>query len=162
MITFSTEFLRTRFLWILWIYSLCNLRYMYYYVSIPPGNNERDLHKMLDCISLISSNGDLLLLGDFHAPDVNRSTLTASSTRSPALCECIINKNLIQMVTGLTHHLRIHVGNTLDVILRNCPDRVSNILVHHEPTSAHYRISFHVKEGNSYSIIELKVAPYPN
>ena len=125
------------------LYSNCILVYCAY---IQPGNDERDFHQTLELISSIPSRSDLLLLGDFNAPDVNWNTLTASSTRSSALCECIFNKNLIQIFMGPMHHL----GNTLDLILTNCPDRVSNIFVDQKLTSDHYRISFHVEAGNSH------------
>ena len=92
-----------------------------YCVYIPPGNDETDFCQMLDLTSLIPNNSDLLLPGDFNAPDVNWSTLIACSTRLFALSEYIFNKNLIQMVSSPMHHL----GNTLDLILINCFDRVS-------------------------------------
>lgn len=71
-------------------------------VYIPPGSDENLINQLLDLINLLPSDNDIILLGDFNVPDVNWDAMTASTSRSAALCECIFN-NLIQMVTGPTH-----------------------------------------------------------
>ena len=67
----------------------------------------------------------LIVVGDFNAPDVNWSTLTASSHSSKYLCDVVSRLNLIQLITVPTH---IH-GNMLDLLFTNIDDCVQNISV---------------------------------
>ena len=63
------------------------------------------------------------LLGDFKAPDINWSTLSASSDFSSTLCDLIIQFNYVQQLNHPTH---IH-GNILDLIMTSLVDTVSDI-----------------------------------
>ena len=73
------------------------------------------------CSILISSH--LILLDDFNIPDVNWSTLHASSSSSSTF----YSLNLMQLINVPTHTM----GNTLDLVFSNCnhPDLISNIQV---------------------------------
>ena len=72
---------------------------------------------------MLPADRDLLLVGNFNAPDISWNTQTTSTICSSSLCDSIHSKNVIQLITSETHKL----GNTIDLILLNCPDRISNI-----------------------------------
>ena len=65
----------------------------------------------------------LILLGDFNLPDVNWSSLTSSTPSSGLFCDLSLDLNLLQLVNCPTHS----GGNTLDLILADCPDTVTDI-----------------------------------
>ena len=70
-------------------------------------------------------NEDILILGDFNAPDINWSTVSASSAASITLCELVFQNNLLQIIPESTHLL----GDVLDLILTNSPARIMNITI---------------------------------
>ena len=107
----------------------------------PPSSSDDHFNRLLDLIHSLPVHGDVLILGDFNVPDVDWDTLSASTSRSSSLCDCIFENNLIQMVTGGTH---CH-GNTLDLILTNSPGRVTNVLIDNKLISDHHRIYFDVE-----------------
>ena len=83
--------------------------------------------------------------------------MSASNYQSSSLCDTIVAKNLIQMVTKQTHKQ----GNILDLILTNSPDRISNISLDPSMISDHYKISFdvevtkHLNKGTGGSNLEI-------
>ena len=66
----------------------------------PPSSNDDHFNRLLDLIHSLPVHGDVLILGDFNVLDVNWDTLSASTSRSSSLCDCIFENNRIQMVTG--------------------------------------------------------------
>ena len=90
---------------------------------VPPTSTEGSFNTLQDFILSLPDGIDLFLLGDFNSPDINWNTMSASNYQSSSLCDTIVAKNLIQMVTKQTHKQ----GNILDLILTNSPDRISNI-----------------------------------
>ena len=67
---------------------------------VPPHCPHHIIHDTLDVISNLSSikNSHLVIVGDFNIPDVNWSTLTASSIAGSLVCDCIFDNNLVQSV----------------------------------------------------------------
>lgn len=91
-------------------------------------------------------NSDVILVGDFNAPDINWSSLNSSSHTSHCLCSCIVNNYLVQLVSNSTHVC----GNILDLIFSNSPDRLSIPCIDtlNRSSSDHFLISVNL---NSYS-----------
>ena len=93
----------------------------------------------------MQSTVEVILLGDFNAPDINRSTLSASSDFSSNLCDLIFQFNCVQQLDHSTH---IH-GNILDLIITSSVDTVSDINLTQEFNqvikSDHHLISFKLR-----------------
>ena len=116
---------------------------------IPPNCSDEYQQDVLRSIQSLHTHNDVILLGDLNAPDVNWSTLSASSPFSSSLCNAFYSNNYIQMVTQPTHHK----GNTLDLIFTNAPARLNNICVdstgkflksdHYPVTADIFSISIH-------------------
>ena len=66
-----------------------------------------------------------MLTGDFNAPDINWLNLSASSSFSSSLCDCLYAQNFQQIVFEPTH---TH-GNTLDHVLTTNRDRLQNLSI---------------------------------
>ena len=90
----------------------------------------------------MQSTVEVILLGDFNAPDINRSTVSASSDFSSNLCDLIFQFNCVQQLDLSTH---IH-GNILDLIITTSVNTVSDINLTQEFNqvikSDHHLISF--------------------
>ena len=90
----------------------------------------------------MQSTEEIIVLGDFNAPDINWSTLSANSDFSSNLCDLIFQYNYVQQVNHPTH---IH-GNILDLIITSSADSVSDINLTQEFNQAiksdHYLIDF--------------------
>ena len=107
-------------------------------VYIPPNCHDRSFLDYINSIGCINYGMDVVILGDFNAPDVNWSSLSASTPSSTTLCDVVFRNNLLQVVSEPTHVL----GNTLDLILTNSPDRIANIVVSSPALSDHSLITF--------------------
>ncbi len=96
-------------------------------VYVPPNSCDTYHLTLFDHIHAQCSHGDtdVVYVGDFNAPDINWSTLTSSSHSSYLLCSCVVENNLVQLVSDPTHLC----GNILDLILTNTPSRLSNFRV---------------------------------
>jgi len=60
----------------------------------------------------MQTEGHKVIMGDFNSPDINWSTLTASSEFSSSLCDIIFQYNFSQLIDLPTHKQ----GNILDLI----------------------------------------------
>ena len=110
---------------------------------VPPSSTTPDYDNIFLPLHSIPDSAHLILLGDFNITDVNWSTLNASSTSSTSFCDRIFSLNLEQLVNNPTH-IR---GNTLDLVLSNFPDLISDLTVDTrtcESISDHYLINFHL------------------
>ena len=107
-------------------------------VYIPPNCHDRSFLDYINSIGCINYRMDVVILGDFNAPDVNWSSLSASTPSSTTLCDVVFRNNLLQVVSEPTHVL----GNTLDLILTNSPDRIAKIVVSSPALSDHSLITF--------------------
>ena len=119
-----------------------------------PPNSESSYHqKLLVYISdIMQSAVEVILLGDFNAPDINWSTLSASSNFSSNLCGLIFQFNYVQQLNHPTH---IH-GNILDLIITSSADTISDINLTQEfdqvIKSDHHLISFKLHQTYSTPI----------
>ena len=108
-------------------------------VYVPPNCSDsyhlglNDFIKNLTSTSSSSVSLNHLIIGDFNSPDINWSTLCAPSSQSDSLCNTIFSCNLFQLVNSPTHVK----GNILDLVLANCPDLISNVVVHSYNPSLH-------------------------
>ena len=75
----------------------------------PPSPSDLYLH---DLFLTLPNHSYLIILGDFNFPDINWSTLTATSPLSSSFCDNLFSTNLIQYVNESTH---LH-GNLLDLL----------------------------------------------
>ena len=63
-------------------------------------------HPFLIMSHLVSSYGNVILLGDFNVPDIDWDTLTGVSLFSKSLCNIVFHDNLSQF----THQTNPHYG----------------------------------------------------
>lgn len=96
---------------------------------IPPASTEVYLQEVIASLSGLPSQRDLIIVGDFNAPDINWLTLTAESPSSKKICEFVFLHNLMQLIEVPTHVN----GNILDLVLTNCPGRITNMIVEEHP-----------------------------
>ena len=82
------------------------------------------INKRYSSINSLNTECDTILV-DFNCPDINWSTLSATTPFSISLCNELYSKNFIQLVNEPTHYQ----GNTLDLILTNSPHRLQNVQV---------------------------------
>ena len=87
----------------------------------------------------------IVIMGDFNTPDVDWSTLSASSEFSSKLCDLIFDYNLTQHVEHPTHVQ----GHILDLIISNLDDdsiAASGIQLEKNPLlkSNHFAVIFNI------------------
>ena len=56
---------------------------------IPPASSDQYLLHVLDSIDSLCTDNDIILTGDFNAPDINWLNLSASSSFSSSLCDSL-------------------------------------------------------------------------
>ena len=109
---------------------------------VPPNSNDAYLSALLDHFSyLISSFSNCIFVGDFNFPDIDWSSLSASSSHSKSFCEFVFDSNLTQHVNHPTHFK----GNILDLVLTSSSLTIENLSIESPPailSSDHYVISF--------------------
>ena len=111
-------------------------------IYLPPNIDHHHVHELFRILGNLPSGQNIVILGDINMPDINWLTMTATTTLGTLFCELSFNLNLIQVISKPTH---IH-GNTLDIVLSNNPNDITNILVDNSTTtytkSDHYLITF--------------------
>ena len=81
---------------------------------VPPNSSDTYLLALLNYFTdLLSTFHHCIFVGDFNFPDIDWSSLTASSSHSNIFCEFVFDSNLIQHVNSLT----LIRGNILDLVL---------------------------------------------
>ena len=110
-------------------------------VYVPPSASHTYVGLLIDYLTdLQSSSVHCIFVGDFNFPDINWSSLYASSESSNMFCEFIFDCNLTQYVSQPTHVK----GNILDLVLSSASVTVDNLSV--VPSSSllsdHFVISF--------------------
>ena len=80
-------------------------------------------NSLLDFLHNLSPSHNHIIIGDFNMPDIDWSTLSAISTYSNSFCDAVYDNNLYQLITVPTHIK----GNTLDLLLTDTPDNVTDI-----------------------------------
>ena len=102
-------------------------------VYIPPDVVPSLFSLKLSFISSIAKGKDIILLGDFNQPDINRENLISSNCSSNLFCNFVFDSNLLQLAKSPTHVK----GNILDLILTNSENLVQKLSVHsNEPFSS--------------------------
>ena len=87
----------------------------------PPNSNMTNVNKL--CRILTNMDKNTIVIGDFNLPNVNWQELTATEARARTLLEAVVNEDLAQLVNFPTH-LK---GNTLDLLITNCQEKVVQI-----------------------------------
>jgi hypothetical protein len=90
-----------------------------YLVYRPPNSSQQNMDRLAE---LIGSAGKHSMIGDFNLPGVDWEAGVARAAERRVL-EAVQDKLMEQMVTFDTHTK----GNTLDLVLTNIPDRVTEI-----------------------------------
>ena len=94
--------------------------------------------------NITTSSEGIIIIGDFNVPDICWSSLSGSSAFSNSLCEFVYEESLSQLINCPTHIK----GNTLDLILTNVENLISNLSVsepHPLIPSDHFTLSFDFK-----------------
>ena len=101
-------------------------------VYIPPNTNINSCSNLLYYLSdLTSTSENIIIVGDFNAPDIEWSSLSGTQSQSNLICDFVFNSNLTQLVEEPTHTR----GNTLDIVLTNID------FIYIQPTSS--QVSIH-------------------
>ena len=114
---------------------------------IPPYCFDEFFSVAIDTLNSIQIGHDVILTGDFNVPDIDWLTITAPTNHLSSLCDIFFSKNLVNLVTQPTHQL----GNILDLVLSNSPDKISNLAIDIPDTtlsSDHSVIAFDVNSAN--------------
>ena len=113
-------------------------------VYTPPNSKNDYIQGLYLYLSTLISSANVILLGDFNAPDVNWDTFISTNTISDHLCDFIIDHNMFQQVNKPTH---IH-GNILDLVITSDPDLTTDLVIHPHTTyplqSDHFIITFSI------------------
>jgi len=111
-------------------------------VYLPPSPTLSQIQSLTSHLSQLPQSYSTVLIGDFNLPDINWDTLCGNSTVSDTFCDVCFEYNLSQLITCSTH---IH-GNTLDLLLTNNEDLISDISVipndNKQMSSDHFSITF--------------------
>ena len=83
----------------------------------PPGANQENTLQLCNMMRNLEKNS--IIIGDINLPCIDWNRERASSKGRPVL-EAAAEENIIQLVQFPTHCK----GNTLDLVLTNCPDKV--------------------------------------
>lgn len=90
-------------------------------VYIPPPPSVPVITQLCEFLSSIPTT--LIIMGDFNCPDIDWLQLTGSTQASKLFCDLVFNVNLVQLVNFPSHT----GGNTLDLVLTNAPNLISNL-----------------------------------
>ena len=113
-------------------------------VYIPPNSTRDYIQDFYLYLNTFIPSTNVILLGDFNAPDVNWDIFTSTNTNSECLCDFVIDNNMFQHVNKPTH---IH-GNILDLVISSDPELITDLVVHPHTTyllqSDHHIITFSI------------------
>jgi hypothetical protein len=87
----------------------------------PPNSGQINTEELCKLLSKVE--GDTILVGDFNFPEINWSQLSTTN-RSQEFIDTVNAMQLDQLVHFPTHDR----GNTLDLVLTNCSDRIRNVV----------------------------------
>lgn len=86
----------------------------------PPNSGIDNLTKMCQIISSLGENS--IVIGDINLPDIDWVEENATS-KGKRLLEVVLEEGLDQLVRFPTHTK----GNTLDLVITNCPDKILDV-----------------------------------
>jgi hypothetical protein len=92
-----------------------------YLIYRPPSSRPETIGQLSELFRDAEKNS--VFFGDFNLPDINWSTGVAASRMSRGVVEAAAEAGLRQLVDFPTHTR----GNTLDLIITNSPERITNI-----------------------------------
>jgi endonuclease/exonuclease/phosphatase family metal-dependent hydrolase len=87
----------------------------------PPSSGQDNLTEL--CEILRGADNNTILIGDFNMPGIDWENTQARDVRGRELLETATEKGLQQLVNFPTHTK----GNTLDLLLTNCPDKILGV-----------------------------------
>ena len=109
---------------------------------IPPISSHVYLQNVLSTLESLSTEYDIIFIGDNNVPDINWHNLSAATYFSSSLCSALFAKNLQQLILEPTHKQ----GNILDLVLASNPERLQHIMISnitsHLCKSDHFLIEF--------------------
>lgn len=103
-----------------------------------PNCSTEYFHDLLACLHSLPEDKNILVTGDFNIPEIHWEALSGGGVRSTEFCDCIFEKNLVQLISEPTHRM----GNILDLVLSNQPERICNLWLDTDTPSDHYLITF--------------------
>ena len=77
-------------------------------VYIPPNSDSQYHHNLYSYLSTIGSYKNLIMLGDFNAPNIDWPTLHNTTYSSCMLCDYIFDCNLSQLIQVGLHLIFCH------------------------------------------------------
>ena len=86
----------------------------------PPGAGQENTHHLCEIMKNLDKR--TIMLGDFNFPEINWANNTSAARGRPVM-EVATEENLEQLVVFPTHIK----GNTLDLVLTNCPEKIISI-----------------------------------
>ena len=92
---------------------------------IPPAAPASLVSSTICFLSDIVTQHACILLGDFNFPDINWRNLSSATPSGNLFCEFVFDHNLVQLVDSPTHVK----GNTLDLVLCNSTNLISDVLI---------------------------------
>ena len=90
------------------------------FIYRPPSSDLANLDEL--CKIVMEADINMLIIGDFNLPSINWRSGTADP-KGRRLLEAAEEANMVQLVHFPTHNK----GNTLDLVLSNCPDKIFSI-----------------------------------
>ena len=113
-------------------------------IYVPPQSTSCQMNQIIHALEFLPHQQcNLIVLGDFNAPDIEWSTLSASLTNSQAICNALFHLNMTQLISEPTHVK----GNILDLLITNIDNYISDILVNSPSinlASDHFPITFNL------------------
>ena len=109
--------------------ALNNCKSTLLYIFYRPPDTCPDVQQLNSSLQDTPESCCVILIGDFNLPAINWSldypTPTISGSHlEESFCDLIGNNFLQQFITGPTHVK----GNTLDLLLCNCPEIIKNVM----------------------------------
>ena len=80
-----------------------------------PNCSTEYFHDLLACFHSLPEHKDIQVTGEFNLPEIYWEARSGLGVRSTEFCDCIFEKNLVQLISEPTHTM----GNTLDLVLSN-------------------------------------------
>lgn len=129
---------------------ICHKSFVFGVCYRPPNDSASfvaDLHDAIDAITSRHPNAFIFLLGDFNFPNISWSSdppvskpFSSESFSFINLCSVFSLHQIVSQPTRLANN----AANTLDLVLTNCPDMVSD-LSYLPGLSDHLALSFELK-----------------
>jgi hypothetical protein len=86
----------------------------------PPNSGHENLQELCEILNNLEK--ETIVVGDFNLPEINWETKTSGARGRPVL-EAAMDQQLTQLIDFATHIK----GNTLDLLLVNCPERILSV-----------------------------------